>query len=49
MRDELVPFIESAGDMEPLQRAEASPENRRAYVSAWLNEHPDVATESTSE
>ncbi|WP_241992127.1 KAP family P-loop NTPase fold protein [Cryobacterium lyxosi] len=49
VRHELAPLIESAGDTEPLQRAEASPENRRAYVLAWLNAHPDVAADATTE
>lgn len=49
VHDELASLIESAGNMEPLQRAEASPENRRQYVLAWLNANPEVARDVTTE
>jgi hypothetical protein len=39
-RADLAVQISSAGELEPLRRAEASPENRRAYVLAWFKAHP---------
>lgn len=36
LRQELIPSIEGAGEVFELDRAEATPENRRAYALAWL-------------
>jgi predicted KAP-like P-loop ATPase len=42
-RAELATSIVSAGGVEILRRAEATPEARRAYVLAWLKENPEAA------
>jgi len=42
-RTELRAVTDSAGGLENLRRAEATPENRRAYVLAWLKKNPETA------
>jgi hypothetical protein len=42
-RADLAPCLASAGELEVLRRAEATPDNRRAYVLAWLNGNPETA------
>ena len=44
-RAELAGHIASAGGIENLRRAEATPENRRAYVLGWLKKNPETSVD----